>query len=203
MYQKEDIARFILWFMVAHSILAVLAVVALATGAVSATALSSSGSNSAIFDLGTLHPGMTGNANITETVSTGNFTSYKVEMETEDGIAHTFSELNVSMTIDGNHYPIGHSDLKVNLSKGTHTITVIIHYVVSDHATNTSMADKGFLFLHPAGDQNMSDVKENNSQQDHSSKITIAALTFQVTGQNGHQDGEQASSKDNTVLSVQ
>ena len=189
--------------MVAHSILAVLAVVALATGAVSATALSSSGSNSAIFDLGALHPGMTGNANITETVSTGNFTSYKVEMEMEDGIAHTFSELNVSMTIDGNHYPIGHSDLKVNLSKGTHTITVIIHYVVSDHATNTSMADKGFLFLHPAGDQNMSDVKENNSQQDHSSKITIAALTFQVTGQNGHQDGEQASSKDNTVLSVQ
>ncbi len=203
MYQKEDIVRFILEFMVAHSILAVLAVVALATGAVSATALSSTGSGSSVFDLGTLHPGMTGNATILEKVSTGNFTSYKVEMEMEDGIAHTFSELNVSMIIDGNHYSIGHSDMKVNLSKGTHTITVIIHYVVSDHATNTSMTAKGFLFLHPAGDQNMNDLKENNSQQDHSSKITIAALTFQVTGQNDHHDGEQASSKDNIVLSVQ
>lgn len=209
--------------MVAHTALAILAVVAMlgTGGAYAAGAFNmSSGSN---LDLGTLTAGQTGTASSTTSIHVANATTYKFEMEMEDRIGSTFSHFGVTVSVNGNTYNLSgeRNDSLINLSAGTSTFTIHLSYTVRDHVSSVNKTDIAFLYLHPiekdlnqnnSGDHNQTGdlntgntgvqgagslladgSSHSNGESNSSQHIALFSLTFQVSGNVGQGSDDQSS----------
>lgn len=199
--------------MVAHAVLAVIAVLAVAgVGTAAATHVFSANSSGNI-DLGVITPGQTGNVTATSSVHLANSTYYKFEMEKEDRIGSVFSQFTVSVSVNGHTYNISadHNDSRVLLNSGTYTFTVKLSYRVSDHVHDANVTKAAFLFLHPTGNDTAESssgfiAADNSGQPFHNGteRIVLGSLTFDVSGNavSSHDNGTGDSNRDSVVVSL-
>ncbi len=170
--------------MVAHSILAIIAVIAVAgLGTAAATGMLTPSAVGSI-NLGTLSPGQAGNATTTATVHVTNATTYKIGLEKRDLIGSVFSKFMVSVSVDGHTYNItnepGNTPLKLN--NGTYSFNVKISFEVRNIVHSANETKIPFLFLHPAemenesGEHDFGKTGSNNNTQDFASIGTIQSM---------------------------
>ncbi len=198
--------------MVAHSILAAIAVVSvLGVGAAAASGIFSN-SGSGNFDLGTLTPGETGSATATATVDLANASMYEFELEMEDRIGSTFSHFSLVVTVNGQTFNLtsDHSEKHLSLSSGTHTFSAKLGFTVRDIARSFNVSNVGFLFLHPvesqlnhSADHGISSVQassEGSFQPGNGSsqRITLFTISFHFSGNlgPGHEDRSSDSNRE-------
>ncbi len=182
--------------MVAHSILAIVAVLAaVGLGATAATGVLTPQSGG-VMNLGTLAPGQTGNATATVTVHVTNSTVYKIGLEKKDRIGSVFSKFAVTVSVNGQQYNVTgeHEDSHLKLNSGVYSISVNLSYEVRNMLHTANVTNVPFLFLHPSENENQSGEHEfenetgSNSTQDSSNNVSLFAMDNQSGSNNQSQD---------------
>ena len=196
--------------MVAHSILAIVAIVAaVGLGATAATGMFSTSSAGNI-DLGTLVPGQMGNATTTTTVHVTNNTTYKIGVENRDRIGSVFSPLVVTLAVNGQTFNVTSEpwNTHVTLSNGTYSFNVKLSYAVRDMVHSANESNVPFLFLHPAemenesGDHEFENETGDNDTQDSGITASLVAAD-NSTGDNnsqGQNNNEQGDNGTNNIV---
>ncbi len=139
--------------MVAHTALAIIAVVALlgGTAAVADTGAFSTAS-AGNMNLGTLSPGQNGTAKVTTSITVANSSEYKLQKTMEDRIGSVFSSLQVSVSLNGQTYNLTRDEgaSHVYLKNGTYKVTVNLKYHVRNEVHSANVTGVPFLFLQQA-----------------------------------------------------
>lgn len=200
--------------MVAHATLAVIAALALVSGAGVAAAVGTGmlhiGGGNGALDLGALTPGETGNMSIKSTVYLNETGLYTLEMEKEDQINSVFSAFQITVSVNGSTYSPANGNNEnapIHLGSGSHTFTVKLAYTVDSTAHSANLTDAAFLFLHMSG--NSSKVAAtgheipaaggNISGDSRGGMFTLAYLDFSVNGTPAS-SGEPVETKDSLAV---
>ena len=200
--------------MVAHSILAIVAVIAaVGLGATAATGILTP-STGGVMNLGNLAPGQAGNATATVTVHVTNSTVYKIGLEKRDSIGSVFSKFAVTVSVNGQLYNVTGEpeNTHIKLSNGTYSINVKLSYEVRNMVHTANATNVPFLFLHPSEMENQSGEHEfenetgDNNTKDSGSSITVFAMENESgnnsQGQNNNNQGDNATSNSIVLASL-
>lgn len=200
--------------MVAHSILAIVAVIAaVGLGATAATGILTP-SAGVVMNLGNLAPGQTGNATATVTVHVTNSTVYKIGLEKRDQIGSVFSHFAVSVSVNGQLYNVTGEpeNTHIKLNDGVYSISVKLSYEVRNMVHTANATNVPFLFLHPSEMENQSGAHEfenetgDNNTKDSGSSITVFAMENESGNSSKVQDynnqGENATSNSIVLASL-
>lgn len=199
--------------MAAHAILAVIAALAVVGGAGAAAVgngMFHSGGNST-FNLGTLNPGQSGNATITDTVYLNNSSSYSIHMDKQDRIGSVFSTFRAYASVNGTTYNLSSGEdgsSNIMLSAGNHTFVITLVYSVRDNVTSVNDTAIPFVYLHASDDNGQANDSaaqnynssvtvpasgDNGNADNHGGQLTLAYLTFKTNGNIPNHHGDDVS----------
>lgn len=203
--------------MVAHAALAVLAALAIVSGAGAAAAVGTGMihlGNNGTFNLGTLIQGQNGTETINSKLYLNNTSHYNFELEKEDQIGSAFSTFHVYVTVNGTTYNLSsgnQNDTNILLTAGSHTFSIRLEYSVRSSADSINATQVPFLFLHATGNEQdlnesqshniTSDIPAAGGNTDHQNsggRYTLAYLTFLVNGKTSGQGEDNGS--DNAIM---
>ena len=179
--------------MVAHTALAIVAVVALlgSTVAVADTGVFST-AGAGNMNLGSLSPGQNGTAKVTTSVTVANASEYKLQKTMEDRIGSVFSSLQVSVSLNGQTYNLTKDEgaSHLYLKNGTYKVTVNLKYHVRNEVQSANVTSVPFVFLQQTENETADNDSGFGNVVMHGNNTGMQSNS---TGEHDNETGDSAS----------